>query len=655
MFFIFIFLFLIVGRLNSSVLGYEILNPDEVQMMANAIGIVSRDFNLNFFDGNSSGIINSLVLAWPALVGIDITFLSTRLTAIFILSLIIFFTYKIIKKNLNFYYSLILTLPIIFLFSFSRDPDFIHYSSELVSTLILVFSYWLFTNNKNNSEKIYYMISVLLSLIFFSKIQFGPASLIFFMVLLTNLYIQKVPKKKIFITILFFSIFPLMFLSSHYFSNTLQDFIINYIHYPTDYLTIMKNPLPEIDLTKPELIKENNFFPQDNYLKHLTYNSALHYFYIYFIFSLILFVKFFEIRKFKKLINKELILLIILIFSLAFCILITGRNFRHYLIVLMPFIPILISIGINSLFEKNNKFKINYLYYSFIFLLFIFSASIYFEEKKFYSKNSPLTNLETTNINFKNPRTFSYLKIHPSGSIYIWGWMPKWYVLSGLKPVSRSSTSEKLMRNNRYKEYYQKRLINDFKINTPNLIVDFEPTSQRANLTNFFEFSKLLKKEYVKLNVSNGQCPGYYLKKENYNFFQRKNINYYFKKNIINLNKLNDFSVTEDSAAKSFTCEDAVNFNINDDNQFKIYFNKRENIKEIYILASKKNIKEDIINIKFLNNKKIIQSKKVLLKKHPFWSKIILDAHIESDSLLFDIRELKLSKNGINEVKVFRE
>ena len=81
----------------------------------------------------------------------------------------------------------------------------------------------------------------------------------------------------------------------------------------------------------------------------------------------------------------------------------------------------------------------------------------------------------------------------------------------------------------------------------------------------------------------------------------------------------------------------------------------RENIKEIYILKSKKNIKEDIINIKFLNNKKIIQSKKVLLKKHPFWSKIILDAHIESDSLLFDIRELKLSKNGINEVKVFRE
>ena len=106
-----------------------------------------------------------------------------------------------------------------------------------------------------------------------------------------------------------------MFLSSHYFSNTLQDFIINYIHYPTDYLTIMKNPLPEIDLTKPELIKENNFFPQDNYLKHLGIYYS-YYFYIYFIFSLILFVKFFEIRKFKKLINKELILLIILIFSL---------------------------------------------------------------------------------------------------------------------------------------------------------------------------------------------------------------------------------------------------------------------------------------------------------------------------------------------------
>ena len=50
MFFIITFLLLILGRANSSLLGFEILNPDETQMIANAIGIASRDYNLFYFD-----------------------------------------------------------------------------------------------------------------------------------------------------------------------------------------------------------------------------------------------------------------------------------------------------------------------------------------------------------------------------------------------------------------------------------------------------------------------------------------------------------------------------------------------------------------------------------------------------------------------------
>ena len=74
MFFVITFLFLILGRANTSLLGFEILNPDETQMMANAVGLSSRGFDITYFDGNSSGVINSLILTWPNIFNLDITF-----------------------------------------------------------------------------------------------------------------------------------------------------------------------------------------------------------------------------------------------------------------------------------------------------------------------------------------------------------------------------------------------------------------------------------------------------------------------------------------------------------------------------------------------------------------------------------------------------
>ena len=63
----------------------EILNIDESQMMANAVRLHLNDYNVFNFDGTSSGFLNSLVLNWPNLLGLDVTFLSTRLTSILIL------------------------------------------------------------------------------------------------------------------------------------------------------------------------------------------------------------------------------------------------------------------------------------------------------------------------------------------------------------------------------------------------------------------------------------------------------------------------------------------------------------------------------------------------------------------------------------------
>ncbi len=648
MFFILTFLILILGRANSSLLGFEILNPDETQMMANAVGIVSRNYDIAFFDGNSSGLINSLVLTLPKIFNFDISFFSTRLTAIILISLIILCSYKISRNYLSQKLSFLLCLPLILFFGFTKDPDFLHYSSELVSTLILIFSYLMYLQYQKGKNFFFYIPCLLLSLIFFSKIQFGPSALLLFFIILFESLLQTKSKKNIILLILIFVLLPVSLLSFYYLSNTLNDFFINYIQYPKDYITVMNS----VDTTTVFNNLENkNLKIDNNYLGHLVYNSALHYFYIYFLLFIIILAKYLNKDFIKIFLQKNLLINLIFIISIVVCILIPGRNFRHYLISLMPFVPIFFSILVSNILKKNKleEKKMNYL---FILLISIFSLSLLTENKKFYSKKFTHTKFKWEDIYIKNPEMFSFLKVSKKDKMFIWGWMPKWYVLSGFQPVSRSTISEKLIEENNYKNYYRKRLIKDIKLNQPNLIIDFvRPKSfkhilEKDKIENFDNLNKIVKNDYTKIKSINKNCPTYYLLNKNFESFNKNNINFLFEKN--KFFKMNDFSITED------VCDDKYSFSLNDDNEFLIIFDQKDIVKNINILSSKINTSKNYIIIKFLENKKVVERKKIYLKKYPYWTKVILNKQITADSILFDIENLKLTKSGINEIKIFR-
>ena len=148
--FIPIFLTIFIGRLNSSLLGYELLNTDEFVIASKAIRIIKSNFKFFEFDGDTSGVLNMMFLLWPSVFKLDITYLSIRLTAIIVISLILYYTYKIIKLHVKKNLSIILILPLILFFSLTKDPDFLHYSNELVTTLFIVFILFIFFKNFEN-------------------------------------------------------------------------------------------------------------------------------------------------------------------------------------------------------------------------------------------------------------------------------------------------------------------------------------------------------------------------------------------------------------------------------------------------------------------------------------------------------------------------
>ena len=65
----------------------------------------------------------------------------------------------------------------------------------------------------------------------------------------------------------------------YYLNGSLKDFYINYFQYPKDYITVNDNNSSMIteSLDNKNIKNSKNF-----YINHLIYNSALHYFYIYF-------------------------------------------------------------------------------------------------------------------------------------------------------------------------------------------------------------------------------------------------------------------------------------------------------------------------------------------------------------------------------------
>ena len=157
-----IFLFLLIARANSYLLSYEILNIDESQMMANAVRFDLNKYNIFDFDGTSSGFLNSLVLNWPNIFGLDVTFLSTRLTAILILSIIFYLIFLYFKNELGKFLSILVIAPGLIFFSFTNDPDYQHYSSELLSTLFIIFCLFSLKTHTKNIYKFLKNVNILI-------------------------------------------------------------------------------------------------------------------------------------------------------------------------------------------------------------------------------------------------------------------------------------------------------------------------------------------------------------------------------------------------------------------------------------------------------------------------------------------------------------
>ena len=658
MFLILIFLTIFFGRLNSSLLGYEFLNTDEFAIGAKGIRIIKDNLNFYEFDGDTSGILNVLFLIWPDFFGFDITYFSIRLSAILILSLILLYVFKSISLFNNNKNSLIFLLPILLFFSFTKDPDFLHYTNELVACLLITFSIYHFLKNKKKDflkEKNLFKDSLLISVpagsVLCAKMQFYPLAAVFITILIVNEFFKK-KNLKVSLFYIFGFILPPVFISTYYFfHNEFIDLFYNVIHYPLSDLVARNLDSEKIIADTNNLIAITSSNKKEILINHLLYNSVFHYFYLYFlIFITTLF--FFKKKNILNLISFELLTISLLIlFSLVISIS-TGSVHRHYLIITMPLLPIFLAICFRDL-KLTKPLTKNQIKFPIIIFLTFFSISLMFENKKFYSNKFIHTKADLNEFKFFSPSIFQHFKLHRDSKIIIWGWKPEFYLLSNLSPATRETINQKQIDFKSNREYFRKRFLKDFKNNEPNLLIDYvKPrshmfTNEKNNIKSFPELYKNILKNYIKLKNNDLNCPEIYLEKNSFRYFDSRLVKFYFDKKMPEFNRINDLQIDED------LCDTSVMFNNKHSNKLGLKI-KNENLKEILVLASKKNRVEINLDLKIFYKDGKVEGKTTKLNKYPFWSKINLNDNKKISKLEFDISRLKRSSLGIAEIIIFR-
>ena len=347
--------------------------------------------------------------------------------------------------------------------------------------------------------------------------------------------------------------------------------------------------------------------------------------------------------------NYKLIIISISIISTLTISLGTGSVHRHYLVVLLPMIPIFLANIFNILnrdLANQKKFKIFLFGCSILFVM-----SLFFENQKFYSNKFKHTNLTGNNFNFYSPEIFQYLKLNDNDKIIIWGWKPEMYLLSYLNPAARDTINQKQIDFKSNREYFRERFIKDFKNNVPTLLIDYvKPKSYMFNteehsVKNFKELNKILKDKYIKFKNLNSNCPDYYMLNEKFEKLKSQIVSFKIKNGIEEFSKIDDFIIDEE------TCDTSIKFDKNFPNKIVLDIdNKKAN--EIMILSSKINTSAKEIDIKLKFNNKSTENKKILLKKYPFWSKLDLKENNKITAIEFDMTKLKTNAFGITEIKI---
>lgn len=655
-------LLLLVGRW-SSILHPVPFNPDEAQAAANAMRIHAYGLNWNALDGSTNGPLDSLVACWPYLLGLDPTLNTGRLAACALLFFVCLFVYLSAKTVSGRVPASLLMLPLLAFYAFTDNPNFIHYSSELLPLFLLTAAHCLIVKaamqpgRSARSEAIdYLLIGLLLGAVPFAKLQAAPIAVL--AALYAMILALASPGKARWRNALLLSCGGVAtcaaFLLPLTASGHVADFWNSYIAWAFFY---EQEPLSVVGI--------QGMISDDLLMACLTG----------FLFLLALACLLHAVlvgrngsaaaSATRYGILYSLALIVVALWAIAQ----PGRSdkpFDHYLMFYPPLLLIFCSYVIRAFADRRRDVLIFAVYYSLLAALF---TGLFFIQVKPRHNTVGAGPWPQLAFQVRSPHMWSWLPI-PERHLLVWGWMGQWYVWSGMTPAARDTNTFSEITDSPLRGYFRDRFMSDIRQSSPDVILDavegksfvFHRAGDESPAM-FPEFSAYLAGNYAQLLPWKPEpdCPKLYVKNEYKAEIDRRIItpasvstsgNFRGADSPFNGAKLFDNSVTED------TCGDYWLLPNWSRGSVTVTFSKVEPVSSVMILNTRNAAYKDRatkgIEVSVLKGGAVVATQKLEMKPYPYWTTVQFPAAAQADQLRIDVLSYLGRGGGLNEIKIFR-
>ena len=629
------------------------LNPDEVQMIANAQKFTTDMMTWRSVDTTTSGPLNSMVLMWPIAFGGDVSIPSARLTTVVLAAGTWLFTYFALAGTQPAIRVGILATLLVF-FAGAQFFDFTHYSSERLSMFLLSIATLVTVvvargYRGRHLLPLLFVTGVLLGSVPFAKLQASPIAVVWGAALAGLIAFGDGDRRNKLANLSALALgailTPAVILVPLAFTDGLTNFWMSYIGFALHYVTAPITTLSQFV----------SMMKADQLLVWFMVSTAT-----LSLAGVVLWLLGFIKPTFDQRVLAGILLLVVV--TSIYAILRPGRGFNHYLL----FLPVPFAVFAGLLWPSAGQSPAPSLPRWSVWLGAVIPAAALLLQGTHalgakYDRRLEVTGAEEF---FHSGDLLDWLPARPPRML-VWGWMSEWYVYSGLRPATRDIHNQNQLVSFDV-NYYRRRLVRDFDPLRTSVVVDacapgsYFCTEPRRGLSSFPELAGPVNKNFTALTPhSDVAIPVTYL---------RNDLVPELRRSLVPIDKI---------TASSYLSKDGANFPPERVNDFSVYdtghdywllpdgklgwlgldLNSVQPISEVWILNTRDDFWGDraarYIYVDVLSGGKLLYRIRVKAKRFPYWTKVRLSAEgLAADGLRVTVLKFAGKGGGINEIKL---
>jgi hypothetical protein len=615
------------------------LKVDEAEWTVDARSIASDWVVWRSTDLNTSGPLNGLAVSWPYLFGLLPSLFTSRLTGLLLQSLATLGIANLVRRGSGLTPAHVAALvPVVFL-AMSPNYDYIHYSSELVSLLLIVAfcSIYARTDSRDVVLLRWATAGLLASCLPFAKLQ-------------SSLYCM-----------LFHAFCTLRLIVLMERGDAWRRPAIAYI---------AGSALPVLILVVPPfLVGEENAFLLAYLGTGAAYGGIRDWRYLKPIASLILVLLVLMLPMLCQSFNSsgrrpaqwDVLLLGIALWPVTLLtIWLPGRPFSHYMLYGIFVLPLGIAVLQHALCPMAGGLRraaeICALgattFYLVPMVIFLFPS-----HELAVARTETERRFQTDVADSRARRLFDWTGVSTRDSLLMWGWEPQLTEYAGLRAAGRSAHAFYWIAPTKLQHYFRARLLHDLSLNPPALVLDtvrpgyffvnypgYDPA--KFHLGSFPALYGMVESQYEQL-VTPGQCGAVYLRRDM-------------------LENLHSSEIPLKSTAKALV-DGSITENCQDwwapDKDAAAVANlspaQPEAVRELWILASRGGEDRDRgstkLRVTFVSPSGVEITKTIKLFDYPAWTVLRRTEQTPVAAIRIEALEHVGVGNALNEVKAFRK